>query len=524
MPQTLLAIAAITAAGFLTLSQSQSVHGTTESVMRDQFELAVAGTLLHTIEFADARAFDEATTPGALRARYGLPDSMTAEERDAITFDDFADLPATLFSDPTAFGGETCNVKEPWETPDCDDLDDLHGGAWQEVNFETPDGHPLPVEVRASVVYVDAAAPDVPVATPTFHKRIEVEARSTTFKGGGRPLEVRLRRVISFDPAVAAEYVRRSIHVREGGAACEGEGAWLSELDRLRAGLAQARALQATTAAPRDGLRTALDASEGGLAAARNALAAAKAARDAAQHDVLTAQGARDAAQTALDAANAPLTAAQTALTTAQNAHATAQNRAHTTRGAATTARNTATDAKATRDAAYTTAVDLYTTGTYIGHGGYRYWRSYAARDAFNAAADRYYAARDTATAAEAAAVEAEAVAGRAAADAAAAETAAASAQTAYDAARRTATAATAAAAAAIAQAEADLDAAVAARTAAAAVVSAETAAVAQAEAAVDADRDALAAVEASVAAADEQVAEAQAALDAHDVARPVCA
>ena len=527
MPQTLLAIAAITAAGFLTLSQSRSVHGTTESVMRDQFELAVAGTLLHTLEFADARAFDEATTPGALRARFGLPDSMTAEERDAISFDDFAGLPASVFSDVGEFGGEECNVQEPWESPDCDDVDDIDGGAWQRVEFETPDGHPLPVEVRASVVYVDAEAPDVPIPGPTFHKRIEVSARTTAFEGldGGvsRPLEVKLRRVISFDPAVAAEYVRRSIHLKDGPS-CVGAGPWRSDLGRLEEALAQARAMQATTASPLAGLRAALATSEAGLASARGALTAAVAARDAAQRDVLAAQSALTAAQDALTAADAPLDAAQSALTAAEAASTAARSRSDAAQGAAATARATARDARETRDAAYATAVDLYVTGTYVARDGNRYWRSYAARDAFYAAADRYYDARDAADAAEAAVVEAEAVAGSAAADAARAEAAAATAQSAYDDAVATAAAARDAANAAIDRAEADHAAAVAARTAAAAVVSAQTAAVAQAEAAAAADRAALDDAEAAATAVDDQVAAAQAALDAHRAARPACA
>ena len=522
MPQTLLAIAAIAAAGLLTLSQGRSVHSTTESVMRDQFELTVAGTLLHTLEFADARAFDEATTPEKLRARYGLPDSMTAEELNAITFDDFADLPASAFSATTAFGGVECNVEDPWKTRTCDDVDDLHGGDWQEVRFQTPDGHPLPVEVRASVVYVDPDFPDVPVVGPTYHKRVEVFARTTAFRNQNQPVEIALQRVISYDPAVAAEYLRRSIRVIDGPT-CAGRAEWLSEKGRLESALAQARASQATTSAPVKGLENALGASERALVDAQGTLDDAVADRDGAQRRVLAAQSARESAQASLDAAAASRDAARQSLTEAEEALDAARRRVVTAQGAAVTAREAAESAKATRDASYTAAVDAYYSGTVV-YNGVRYWRSGTARSTFETLADRYYADRDAAAAAETAAIAAEAAAGAAAADAQRAEAAADAQRAATEAAEAAATTAEAAASAAVAQAQADYDAAIADRTAAAARVSAATAAVAQAQAAADRDREALDAATAAVQAVDQQVADAEAALAAHAADRPDCA
>ena len=522
MPQTLLAIAAIAAAGLLTLSQGQAVHSTTESVMRDQFELTVAGTLLHTLEFADARAFDQATTPAALRARYGLPDSMTAEELSNVTFDDFANLPVSAFETTAHFGGEACNVEDPWKTPACDDADDLDGGEWQEVRFETPDGHPLPVEVRASVVYVEANAPDVPVPGPTYHKRVEVFARTTAFKSRSEPVEIALRRVISYDPVVAAEYLRRSIRVVDGPA-CEGEAAWLSEKGRLEGALGQARASQATTSAPVGRLGDALAASERALTDAQGVLDDAVGARNEAQRRVLAAQAARTEAEAAGAAAAASRTAAGRALATAQSAAAAAQTRAATAQGGAVTARQAAERARAARDAAYDAAVGSYYSGTVV-YNGVRYWRSAAARDAFNALADRYYQDRDAAAAAETAAVDAEAAAGVATADAQRAADAADRARDAFDVADAAASVAQAAAAAAAARAQADYDAGIAARTAAAAQVTAATSALDQARSAVARDRAALAEAEAAADAVDQRVADAEAALAAHAAGRPDCA
>ena len=281
MPQTLLAIAAIAAAGLLTLSQGRSVHATTESVMRDQFELTVAGTLLHTMEFADARSFDEATTPEKLRARYGLPEEMTRADRDTITYDDLQDIAVLDFAEASSFGGVVCNVEEPWQSIDCDDLDDIDAGAWQEVVFETSDAAPLSVEVRATVDYVEADAPDVPVSHRTFHKRIEVQARTTDLKsasGEDRPIEVALRRVISFDPAVAAEYLRRSIRVIDGEACVNEE--WETQLGLLQAALTAAQEAQVSASAS-------LTLAQDGLATAQATATATAAAKDAAYDDLV---------------------------------------------------------------------------------------------------------------------------------------------------------------------------------------------------------------------------------------------
>lgn len=276
MPQTLLALAAISIAGYLSLSQNEALHSTTDSVVRDQFELTVAGTLLHTMEFADARAFDEATTPAALRARYGLPEEMARADRDTITYDDLQDIVAADFSEASAFGGVVCNVEEPWQSVGCDDLDDIDAGSWQEVVFETIDATPLPVEVRAQVDYVEADAPDVPVAHRTFHKRVEVHARTTALQGRGgadRPVEVTLRRVISFDPVVAAEYLRRSI-LAVDGEACEDE-AWTETQGLLQAALAAAQEAHISASAS-------LAVAQTGLADAQAVAQTTATARDAA--------------------------------------------------------------------------------------------------------------------------------------------------------------------------------------------------------------------------------------------------
>ena len=254
MPQTLLAISAIVIASFLTLSQSEISRRTTASVVTDQFELAVAGTLLHTMEFVDSRAFDEATTPDRLRERLKLPRVMSQAARDTITFDDLRSIRASEFTPASAFGAGNCDIKRPPAT--CDDVDDIADGRWHALDLETPEGDPLPVEVKVDVAYVRAGSGDqmdVPVGEQTFHKRVEVIARSNAVRmpgGGSRPVQVALRRVISFDSEVAVEYLRRSIRTpeedcRENGGA---GGKWELQLAELQRALAEAQAAEQAAA------------------------------------------------------------------------------------------------------------------------------------------------------------------------------------------------------------------------------------------------------------------------------------
>lgn len=302
MHQTLLALGALCAAGVLTISQVETQHSTVESVVRDQFELAVAGTLLHTMEFVDSRAFDAATTPARLRARYGLPATMSPAERDTISFDDLLDVRPSEFSAAGEFGGVTCNVADPAATAlSCNDVDDVHGAAWQLVDLRTPDGHSIPVEVRVEVAYVESAegdAIDRPVPFRTNHKRVEVFARTEAIRSRGgavQPLEVTLRRVLSFDTKVAAEYLRRSIGIAGAGETCEAEvGPWNERMAALRAVLAGAIAAQAPAAA-------AVAAAEQVRSDAAAAEQQARQGRDAAAAAVQARRNDVDAAEDAID-------------------------------------------------------------------------------------------------------------------------------------------------------------------------------------------------------------------------------
>ena len=103
MPQTLLSLAALVAAAFFTLGQKQASTHTMQSIVRDEFEVAVAGALLQTTEFADSRAFDEATTPERMRSRLGLPRILSQVDLDTLTIQDVI-VPVASFVAPNALG------------------------------------------------------------------------------------------------------------------------------------------------------------------------------------------------------------------------------------------------------------------------------------------------------------------------------------------------------------------------------------------------------------------------------------
>ncbi len=421
MPQTLLAISAIIIAGFLTLSQSEVSRRTTEAVITDQFELAVAGTLLHTMEFVDSRAFDEATTPQKLIARLGLKGKrMTAAERDTISFDDLLLIQTDHLSLPSSFGEGQCDIEAPPST--CDDIDDIADGVWRAVDLKTPEGDPLPVEVKVDVVYVKAGADDE-IDTPvggserTFHKRVEVIARSNVIKtpgGGTRPIQVALRRVISFDPEVAAEYLRREIALDGAGLTCEAEvGSWNTRAGELRDALAAAQeadrgAALAVAGAERDrdAARQLADQADARLATVGTAYETAQAAAATKQEAAQQASDARDAAVTATTRANEAREAAQATSEAATAAVEPARETARRKKVAYDDALRGATDAIKDFqeiDLEFQPLLAMYTlpgdgpNGDEPANRRFKYWVSAEKRQEIYALGVEWYGARDEA-------------------------------------------------------------------------------------------------------------------------------
>ena len=375
MPQTLLSLAALVVAAFFTLGQKQASTRTMESIVTDEFELAVAGSLLNTTEYADSRAFDEASTPEALRVRLGLPRVLTQTVLDTLTTGDVT-LPTSAFRQATGFGLDPagrptlCNPKLQSASVNCNDVSDLHERAsgWRDVTLTAPNGDPLPVEVHVEVHYVNSNAPDVNVAGPTYHKRVDVWARSPLLLRRFPGHEIRMRRVISFDPVVALEYLRRT--------SCVISDATAAEVARLEAAVRTAQrnaeqahrsadtAAQAATAAEATATQRAQEAATAEASATQAQQTSTQAAATLAAEQQTLANFQRDYNQSNNALYRWWLQAyyitpqlqtvqnAQTAATTARNTATTAQSRATSARTTATTAERAASSARLTATAA----------------------------------------------------------------------------------------------------------------------------------------------------------------------------
>jgi hypothetical protein len=184
MPQTLLALLALALAALLGFSQQRATIQTYETRIRDEYAVAASGMLMHVMEMAAARSFDQASTPAHILSSLQLPS-------------------VSDFSSPSGFGhvGE-CDLLAPWNTPACDDVDDLHSAVWQPVDLVLPSGRKMPYEVLVTVEYVSDADVTIPVSAPTHNKRVTLAARAADLPRLGTI--VRLERVIAYDPVKAA--------------------------------------------------------------------------------------------------------------------------------------------------------------------------------------------------------------------------------------------------------------------------------------------------------------------------------
>ena len=221
MPQTLLALLALILASFLTFNQQRLTVRSQTNMVTDELELAAAGVASEALAYIDGRSFDESTTPRALALTYGsAPGSPSA------------------FSSPAAFGALDrgplpCDFLDPWKTPECDDVDDLHDTGWTPVTIELADelilnpdtGVPYPdsvrtrtltFEVRTEVYYVDEVKSMAPASGKTRHKRVLMDIRTRHVLGQDEGL-MRVTRVISYDPVKAAmDYENSEEHYVSG--------------------------------------------------------------------------------------------------------------------------------------------------------------------------------------------------------------------------------------------------------------------------------------------------------------------
>ena len=307
------------------LGQNQTMNESVQHVIEDEFDVLIPGIMLRTLEFADSRAFDDATTPQKLRLDLSLGGVLSAAAIDTLSAGDLRSVQTADFAPLSRLGTDLasgtvagCDLENLMRSVRCDDISDLHtlpdssGNEWRMVTLETSGGDPLEVEVRVEVNYVNIDAPDTPVSTPTFHKRVDVFARSPLLVKSNPGQQVRAHRVISYDPVVAAEYLRRQLvaDMNKSLDDAANELTAAQEVERVAGeALNQARTLAERAQTGYDVAQNALNqlntnitALEASVSAAQAALTAAQSATGSGSLDIL--QGAVTAAEDRFWAAN----------------------------------------------------------------------------------------------------------------------------------------------------------------------------------------------------------------------------
>ena len=204
MPQTLLALLALSVAALLSLNVKDTSRGTYERQVYDEFEMTASAIALQVMETAEERPFDQRSTPAGITAANRFLPVRTGAE----------------FSSWTTFGGTTCDVDALWTTTACDDLDDLSGITRQYVPFQlrsqwlgsVETKRYLGLDVSVDVEYVLDEDFEVESALPTPHKRVRVsvflDESVSTQRDRSVPL-ASLERVVSYDERKAARDYQR---------------------------------------------------------------------------------------------------------------------------------------------------------------------------------------------------------------------------------------------------------------------------------------------------------------------------
>ncbi len=207
MGQTLLAILALVLASLVSFNQQRNSISNYENMVQNEIEMAAAGTIMHILEFAGSRSYDDHSTPGVMYSRNYLPKYD----------DDFVALDAFGAADR---GGSGCDLMQPFQTAQCNDVDDLDGLRAVPVNAELSTGQSLPFTVDIDVEYVMDREATQSSDESTLHKLVTVTAHSDYLPQG----EVSIQRVVSYDP-VKAELDYESVHgVLDGGGQPWGSG------------------------------------------------------------------------------------------------------------------------------------------------------------------------------------------------------------------------------------------------------------------------------------------------------------
>ncbi len=207
MAQTLLAVLALILASLVSFNQQRNSASNYETMVENEIEMAASGTIMHVMELIASRSFDERSTPARIQERNYLP-----------RFDD--DFVGTGHFGSSDRGSLGCDLLEPFQTPDCDDVDDVNGLTGQLIDAELSTGRSLPFEVSVDVEYVRDRTASETSSTSTRHKLVTVHAESDYLPNG----RISIERVVSYDP-IKAEMEHAEIYgTLEGGGTPWGNG------------------------------------------------------------------------------------------------------------------------------------------------------------------------------------------------------------------------------------------------------------------------------------------------------------
>lgn len=209
MAQTLLGVLALILASLMSFNQKRSATANYETMVQNEIELAVTGSLTHVMEMIGSRSFDERSTPD------GIDDAQALPVEDSEFYE------ASQFGSADR-GNNGCNLNKPFLTPQCDDVDDTDGIEDQVVIIELSNGLSIPVLVDVDVEYVVDREVQTSSSEPTRHKLVVIRGESPYLPYGAITLE----RVFSYDPLESEMDYEEAFgplgtHDDEGG---EGEG------------------------------------------------------------------------------------------------------------------------------------------------------------------------------------------------------------------------------------------------------------------------------------------------------------
>lgn len=174
----------------LAFNQQRGTMSNYSHMVGNEIEMAASGAAMTVLELIGSRSFDERTTPEGIHATETLP-------VDASSLSPFGQFGTH------DRGNAGCNLMEPFQTPDCDDIDDVDGIQDQTISVTLSSGETIDFIISIEVDYVALDNMDVGTGTRSWNKRVAVRAVNQFLPYG----EIVMERVFAYDPLKAeADY------------------------------------------------------------------------------------------------------------------------------------------------------------------------------------------------------------------------------------------------------------------------------------------------------------------------------